>query len=1438
MSVARSHAEWLSLVEASGPFVSMPVLLRVFPQGLDPRDPHKASQLREAYEDWLERGATQPAVHHAWIRHVLTELLEYPPQFLVEGQAIPPGMEAVMANFGETLRPDYALLRRADAADAALAPLLLIEHYAPGQDLEKPVAGKTWKASPGTRMMELLHAANVPFGLVTNGEQWMIVYAPRGETTGFASWYADLWMQEPVTLRAFHSLLHLRRFLGVAEPETLAALYAESSKDQQEVTNQLGHQVRRAVEMLVQAFDRIDAESGRKLLVEVREKDLYDSALTIMMRLVFLFSADERGLLLLGDPLYDQHYAVSTLSELLRERADQHGEEVLERRHDAWCRLLATFRAVHAGVEHEAMRLPPYGGTLFDPDRYPFLEGRAGGTRWQTTPASPLPVNNRVALHLLEALQVLRVKVPGGGPAEARRISFRALDIEQIGHVYEGLLDHTAKRASEVILGLAGSKDREPEIPLAKLEELAAKGTDILIEYLADETGRSTAALRKAVESPPAPDAANNIETGLLLYPPGAEGRGDTGAPSGKKLRKRAPAAAVDDYALLIACGQDPLLAKRARPFAALLRQDDFGQIVVIPSGSVYVTAGSDRRSTGTHYTPRSLTEPIVQHTLEPLVYIGPAEGNPQAAWKLKSPRELLALKVCDMTMGSGAFLVQACRYLAERLVEAWENTERAANASSPATAEIRPGGPISPIRHFIKTPEGDLATGDPAERLIPADPAERLAIARRYVADRCLYGVDINPMAVEMAKLSLWLITLQRDRPFTFLDHALKCGDSLLGVSSVQQIENFSLRPGERQVTFATANLFRYVDEASAKRRALEDLPSNDHAQIETKHRLHAEAVAATAKVKALADCLIAFELRGLDGNAYDDQRTAEAEQVQLLMKRDADVSLKSPISNFQSALTAHAGEQLRGREPFHWSLEFPEVFARGGFDAFVGNPPFMGGTKLQTAFGEDWREFLVGRIADGVRGIRGTADLCAYFLLRANDLIHMNGQSGFVATNTIAQGDTRLVGLDQIAQHSKVVRAIPSRPWPGDASLQIAQIWLHHGTWKGACFLDDKEVQGITPYLQIPSGISGSPYRLAANTHQCFSGSKVNGNGFILTGEEAEALTSKDERNRKVIHRYLTGDDINSNPESRSNRFVINFLGWPLDRMSAPPEYRGSVAADYPDCLAIVIARVMQERLAYAPNTAWNRKLRNEWWLFGQYRWAMSAAINGMNSVIICPVVTKYLSFVFDTPSTVFTHKVCVFALNEPEHLALLNSTFHDTWSREYCSTLGDTLNYASTSSFETFPFPQSIKLLRVIGECYYAQRRSLMLSRQEGLTKTYNRFHDRGEHSEDVVRLRALHVELDQAVAAAYGWSDLDLEHGFHATKQGERYTLSEPARRTVLVRLLHLNHQRYAEEVAAGLHNKDSKQSTPNKKKQATGAAPRGELIKALQPDLFD
>ena len=1422
MTPARHHAEWLSLVESSGPFLSMPVLLRVFPQGLDLRDPSRAAALRENYEDWLERGRPLAYVHTAWVRHVLENLLEWPADFIAEGQSIPAGMEASQPHFGETLRPDL-VLRRPAGGEGDSNPQLLVVTYPPAQDLEKPVAGKIWKASPATRMTELLHASGVPLGLVTNGEHWLVVYAPRGETSGFASWYADLWMQEPVTLRAFHSLLCLRRFFGVAAGETLAALYAESAKDQQEVTEQLGRQVRRAVEMLVQAIDQIDADSNRALLANVPEKEVYDAVLTVMMRLVFLFSSEERGLLLLGDLLFDQHYAVSTLRELLRERADQHGEEVLERRHDAWSRLLATFRAVHGGVQHEAMRLPAYGGSLFDPDRYPFLEGRESGSHWRETPAHPLPVNNRVVLHLLEALQLLRVKVPGGGPTEARRVSFRALDIEQIGHVYEGLLDHTARRATEVTLGLSGKN--EPEISLAKLEALAgidpgaagqesdplegglmaAETTDslpipfpagkvrydeaptappALIDFLKDATGRS----------------ANALETSLGFGKPKAGSKSRAVAPSDSSSSSFVIRNSSFDisHSLLLACGQDPRLAQRIHPFVGLLRSDDFGRLAVIRPGAVFVTAGTDRRSSGTHYTPRSLTEPIVKHTLDPLVYIGPAEGLPEAELKLKSPKEILALKVCDLAMGSGAFLVQACRYLAERLCEAWELAEK------------------EHVGSMLITPDGDFSVGSAGERLLPSDPAERVALARRYVADRCLYGVDINPMAVEMAKLSLWLITLQKDRPFTFLDHAFKCGDSLLGVTSVKQIENFSLRvkPGETvQDTFATANLFRYVDEASAKRRALEDLPSNDHTQIEAKNRLHAEAEAATAKVKAVANCLIALELRGLDGKAYEDQRTAEAETVQLLMKRDADASLKSPVSNLQSSLSAHASMQLRGRSTFNWPVEFPEVFARGGFDGFVGNPPFMGGLKIVPTYGKDYRDYLFARLACGVTGVRGTSDLCSFFFLRVHELLSANGCSGLIATNTIAQGDTRETGLDQLYNAGAVTfRANTSLRWPGSAALFVSVVHFSRVNWDGPRILDNALVSQISPYL-ASSVIDRilNPYELAASSSIGFQGSNVCGLGFTLLPDDAKKMLEEVVRNRDVIFPYLIGDDFNSRYDQSVSRWIINFFDWPNSRQG---DENGPAASDYPDVLHILETLVKPERLSLPPTNHFNKAAAKNWWQYGGPRHALYRELRKVKRTLVTATVSPTNAVSWMPSVMVFDKQVVCFPIDDDGFFAVMQSSFHWAWAWAYSSTLGSgTLRYSPSNCSGTFPFPLDYSSIRRIGEDYYSRRKRVLLDRKEGFTTFYNRFHNQSELSEDVSQIRALHAEMDQAVAAAYGWSDLDLGHGFHATRQGERYTVSEAARREILDRLLALNHQRHAEELAAGLHEKKSKKPAP-------------------------
>jgi hypothetical protein len=589
--------------------------------------------------------------------------------------------------------------------------LMLIQTLSANTDLDAVAKRDGWASSPAERMVQLCRQTGCRLGLITNGERWMLVDAPVGAVTSFASWYARLWGQEPLTLQAFVHLLGIRRFF-VDVSEQLPALFDRSLKFQDEVTDALGEQVRRAVEVLIQTLDKADIDRDRTLLEGVPPAELYEAALTVMMRLVFLLSAEERGLLLLGDERYEANYAISTLRMQLRTE----NEEILERRWDAWSRLLALFRAVFGGIEHENLRMPALGGSLFDPDRFPFLEGRAKGTQWRLDPATPLPIDNRTVLLLLEAIQQF----------QGRTLSYRALDVEQIGYVYEGLLERTVKRAVDLTVELDATKSaKSPWVTLTELDAASQIGNQRFAELLQERSGCSVSRIR------------NDLD----------------------KL--------VDDILadrLLTACHGKLDLRDRIRPFAHLLRTDPWGYPLVYPKGSFMVTTGSDRRETGTHYTPKSLTEGIVNETLTPIVYLGPAEGLPRVEWILKSPAELLELKICDPAMGSGAFLVQACRWLAERLVEAWAQAEK--------------------LEKFV-TVDGDVRDEPTGEEPLPRDDEERSIIARRLIAERCLYGVDLNPLAVELAKLSIWLVTLAIGRPFGFLDHNLRCGDSLLGVTA-----------------------------------------------------------------------------------------------------------------------------------------------------------------------------------------------------------------------------------------------------------------------------------------------------------------------------------------------------------------------------------------------------------------------------------------------------------------------------------------------------------------------------------------------------------------------------------------------------------------------------------------------------------------------------
>ncbi len=1373
MSVARHHAEWLSLVEVSGPFLSMPVLLRVFPEGLDSREDASDVRLRvhAAHEEWLDNQgglSPDPAIHRAWLRFALREVLEIDGALLVEGQALPPECSLSIPEHGERLAPTMAVLDPPGRPTAGKARLL-IALLPRGQSLESPLSGGRWKASPATRMMTLLHGAGVRLGLVTNGEHWMLVHAAPNETTTYASFYSSLFLEEPLTLRAFQSLLGAHRLFGVADPDTLEALFRESGQNQQEVTDQLGAQVRRAIEVLVQTIDRADRDRGRALLRGVSETVLYEAAVTVMMRLVFLFAAEERGLLLLGDALYDQHYAVSTLRDQLQAAADAHGPEVLQRRHDAWSRLLATFRAVHGGVRHEAMRLPPYGGSLFDPDRFPFLEGRASGTGWRADPAMPLAVDNLTVLDLLTSLQLLEVRLPGGGPAEARRLSFRALDVEQIGHVYEGLLDHTARRAKVPVLSLRGSKHLEPEIEITTLEEQGKQGEDKLIAFLEEATGRSKAALKKA--------AAYEIPR--------------------------------DDRARwLLACDNDQALFQRVTPWAGLVREDVHGRPVVFGVGSVYVTEGQERRATGTHYTPRSLTEPIVQYTLEPLVYEGPAEGWPKEKWRLKSARDLLALRVCDMAMGSGAFLVQACRYLSERLVEAWDDAETGA------------GGKL------VVTPEGALGTGEPSERPLPRNEDERMAIARRVVADRCLYGVDKNPMAVEMAKLSLWLVTLQKDRPFTFVDHALRCGDSLVGLTDPAQIEHFHLDPVRGKQVHGTLVEWTKgcgpaLSRAMELRKKLESFSVESVKDAEVKGRLLREAEAALGDARLIADLVIGVALATATKGekALDEEllRTSAllAAAFQAGTAKEREERKEELKKRAVELLNTGKGPQHAERRAFHWVLEFPEVFAQGerrGFDAFVGNPPFMVGFRLQSQYGAEWRTHVVDQVGNSKTGIRGGADLCAYFLLRVGTMTAAAGTFGIIGTNTIAQGDSREVGLSQLTPSWEIFRTVSTMPWPGSANLEVAIVWAAKGTWRGVKIIDGSPADTISTHLRTAAGVIGEPKRLRQNALKAFLGSKVEGIGFAMPSESAKVLLERNGKNADVLFPFLNGKELNTDPGHVPSRHVVYFRDWPLVRDAASARNL-PVAEDYPDCLAVVKSEVRPYRESLPPTTPWNRKLAERWWQFGQDRVSLYPAIKGKSRVLVKAEVSDKLSFAFVPSNWIYSHTLIVVAIDRGGAFAVLQSSLHGAWATKYGSTMRRDLRYTPTTCFETFPFPELSEQLDAVGDGVHEERRLLMRQRDEGMTKLYGRVHDPSDVSLGVARMRDSQVQLDYAVAGAYGWTDLRFQHGFHEVEQGVRFTISELARRELLDRLLDLNHQRYAEEVAQGLHGDKTKTKQP-------------------------
>jgi hypothetical protein len=353
------------------------------------------------------------------------------------------------------------------------------------------------------------------------------------------------------------------------------------------------------------------------------------------------------------------------------------------------------------------------------------------------------------------------------------------------------------------------------------------------------------------------------------------------------------------------------------------------------------------------------------------------------------------------------------------------------------------------------------------------------------------------------------------------------------------------------------------------------------------------------------------------------------------------------------------------------------------------------------------------------------------------------------------------------------------------------MATVWARINGWAGGYDLDRVEVGGITTALAIRSRVDGPAFRLVANAGRSFQGSKVIGMGFVLSRDEALEMLRTDARNADVVRPYLVGEDLNQRPDGSPSRWVIDFGTWPAER-----------AQTYGQPFDRVERLVRSERA----RKSYSEATREKWWLFERPRVELYRAIAPLDRCIAITLVSKTVQPMIVPTGVVYAHKLGVFAYDDYGHFGLLSSGVHREWAIEHGSTMRVDPNYSTTDCFETFVQPELTDAIGELGGALHEHRSALMLDRQEGLTKTYNRVHDPDEDADDIVRLRQIHTQLDYAVRDAYGWSDLDLGHDFHETKFGVRYTFAPQPRQEVLDRLLELNHERYAEEVRQGLHKK--------------------------------
>ena len=787
----RLHQEWLGMAQPDGLVVTKSAL-----KAAEANITWPVIELQAVLRDLA--GETKVVLD---LRRFFEDILGWSSEFVVDWEHLPDTLK-VPLDGGDFLTPHFAV-RSADEDGRFIFLVGLPEKL--GGDLDSATDDKRWTATSHQKFERLLRETGVHVGLLTNGRVFRLVYAPKGESAGWINFRVAemLSVDGRPLLGALHMLLNQRRLLSLEPEKRLHGLLKASREYQNTVSNALREQILAALRELLRGFEHADRVAKGVILGELRREhlhELYVGLVTVLMRMVFVLFAEERGLLPMENDLYASSYSLTRLYSQLLEERGRFGDG-LDDRYGAWARVITLFRVLHDGVKAaDGLVVPARKGDFFNSNTFPFLEGRPRGSARQVGESLDVPrISDGAVFRVLDQLLVL------GG----ERLQYRGLDVEQIGSVYEGLMGFEVEVAEGPSLCLT------PEHVVVNLEEL--------LQHAGPERAKS--------------------------------------------LKEKASLDLKDKV------GAEVKAAETVEAMqAALSRRISSRQPGLIVTGSLYLQPGEERRKSGSHYTPKSLTAPIVETTLRPML----ERFGPDV-----TPAQILDLKICDPAMGSAAFLVEACRQLGDLLVAAWRRT-----SSMP---DLPPDE--DPVLH-----------------------------ARRLIAQRCLYGVDKNPLAVDLARLSMWLVTFAKEHPFTFVDHALRCGDSLVGLTR-EQIVSMSLDTSAgAQVSVTRPVVDAAVKLAERLRReihALGDPP--DTAKLT---ELWKEANEALETARMLGDLVVAAFFSADSDKARRKAVANVAQQAAEWLQTGAhDAVLRGMVAALR--------EGPKPIHPFHWEVEFPEVFA-----------------------------------------------------------------------------------------------------------------------------------------------------------------------------------------------------------------------------------------------------------------------------------------------------------------------------------------------------------------------------------------------------------------------------------------------------------------------------------------------------------------------------